>query len=138
VVEALVSCGYLGASPDWPTIAMYFPQDPWIVLKDSSLQSFIQHWSFFKGSMWSVCGMCHKPWIITDSNVRICRCHSDITTEQLFLIALMPTFAILQIVDHCIAQTLSHVGENWQVLNMCPPCNYEVCSLLVAALWLDM
>jgi hypothetical protein len=28
VVEALVSCGYLGASPDWPTIAMYFPQDP--------------------------------------------------------------------------------------------------------------
>ncbi|KAG6874966.1 hypothetical protein C0992_005766, partial [Termitomyces sp. T32_za158] len=106
VAKSLVCQGYLGATPDQPTIALSL----W------TLNLFLKIKK-------------RKPSFSVDAFAKVLCDVYSVPFRRQYRDALSNTFdaylGILCMVDKHIAKELRRNGENWRVLNACPPCTYE-------------
>ncbi|KAG6884212.1 hypothetical protein C0992_006742, partial [Termitomyces sp. T32_za158] len=107
VAKSLVCQGYLGATPDQPTIAL-------------SLRTLDLFLKIKK----------RKPSFSVDAFAKVLCDVYSVPFRRRYRDALSNAFdaylGILRMVDKRIAKELGCDGENWRVLNACPPCTYEL------------
>ncbi|KAG6894602.1 hypothetical protein C0992_005460 [Termitomyces sp. T32_za158] len=107
VAESLVSQGYLGAMPDQPTIALsLWTLDLFLKIKRRKASFSVD--AFAK----VLCDVYSIPFR---------RRYRDALSN-----AFDAYLGILHVIDKRVAKELGCDGDNWQVLNACPPCTYQL------------
>ncbi|KJA13225.1 hypothetical protein HYPSUDRAFT_123579, partial [Hypholoma sublateritium FD-334 SS-4] len=109
VAEALMLQGYIGNTPETPTVA----------LSVRTLQLF-RHIRL------------RKPSFSIEAFARVLCDLYNIPYRRRYRSALSNTFdiylTIIRMLDSHVAEVLERKGANWRVLNACPACSYELCD----------
>jgi hypothetical protein len=127
---ALVEAGYLGNSPEEPTMAISLKTlDLYRVLRQRKPSFSFESFAKVLCDLYQVreSMLCHRKQFTLSSNP--CA-YAKTPYRRQWRIALADAFdvflSIRHIVETRIAEALGRLTENWRVLNACPPCMYEV------------
>jgi hypothetical protein len=125
IAEALARNGYLGSTPETPSVAVSFRTlELYYRLRIRKPSFSVEAFAKVVCDHYKVSDQC---WL----SVHLLTC-SKVPYHRRYRLAIANTFdvylAIQRSVDKQVLHELGRDTHNWRVLNACPPCGYEVCT----------